>query len=205
MILRKLEVGACASNCYIVGSNGEGMIVDPGDEAGRILQQVKDEALDIKIIVLTHGHIDHTAALKEIKDATGARVAIHADDVRILKQKLLSIFLGVRYRSPPPPDRLLNDGDAVSVGGFEFTVIHTPGHTRGSICLLGEGVLFSGDTLFNYGIGRSDLPGSGGNHSQLIDSIKRRLLVLDDDIKVYPGHGPETTIGAERRGNPFLI
>jgi glyoxylase-like metal-dependent hydrolase (beta-lactamase superfamily II) len=205
VIIRKLEVGPFASNCYIVGSDGEGMIIDPGDEAKRIMNEVKDSGLDIKIIALTHGHIDHVGALKEVKEATGAGVVIHTDDVAILKDKFLSIFLGIRHKSPPPPDRLLNDGDTVSVGELSFKVIHTPGHTQGGICLLGEGVLFSGDTLFNYGVGRSDLPGSGGNHEQLIDSIKKRLLVLDDDIKVYPGHGPETTIGAERRGNPFLI
>ena len=205
MIIRKLEVGPFASNCYIVGSDGEGMIIDPGDEAKRIMNEVKDSGLDIKIIALTHGHIDHVGALKEVKEATGAGVVIHTDDVAILKDKFLSIFLGIRHKSPPPPDRLLNDGDTVSVGELSFKVIYTPGHTQGSICLLGEGVLFSGDTLFNYGVGRSDLPGSGGNHEQLIDNIKKRLLVLDDDIKVYPGHGPETTIGAERRGNPFLI
>lgn len=207
MIIKKLEVGPFASNCYIVGSenNKEGMIIDPGDEAKRILNEVKDLGLDIKIVALTHGHIDHIGALKEVKEATGAQVAIHTDDVRVLKDKFLSIFLGIRHRSPPPPNRLLNDSDTISVGEFKFTVIHTPGHSQGSICLLGEGVLFSGDTLFNYGVGRSDLPGSGGNHNQLIDSIQRRLLVLDDNIKVYPGHGPDTTIGAERRGNPFLI
>ena len=205
MIIRKLEVGPFASNCYIVGFDGEGMIIDPGDEAKRIMNEVKDSGLDIKIIALTHGHIDHVGALKEVKEATGAGVVIHTDDVAILKDKFLSIFLGIRHKSPPPPDRLLNDGDTVSVGELSFKVIYTPGHTQGSICLLGEGVLFSGDTLFNYGVGRSDLPGSGGNHEQLIDNIKKRLLVLDDDIKVYPGHGPETTIGAERRGNPFLI
>ena len=207
MIIRELEVGPFASNCYIVGSevNQEGMIIDPGDEAKRILDEVKDSGLGIKIIALTHGHIDHVGALKEVKEATGAGVAIHTDDVAILKDKFLSIFLGVRHKSPPPPDWLLNDGDTISVGELSFKVIYTPGHTQGSICLLGEGVLFSGDTLFNYGVGRSDLPGSGGNHEQLIDTIKKRLLVLDDDIKVYPGHGPETTIGAERRGNPFLI
>ena len=207
MIVRKLEVGPFASNCYIIGSEAdrEGMIIDPGDEAKLILSEVKDLGLDIKVIALTHGHIDHIGALKEVKEATGAQVAIHTDDVRVLKDRFLSIFLGIRRRSPPPPDRLLNDGDTISVGGLKFTVIHTPGHSQGSICLLGEGVLFSGDTLFNYGVGRSDLPGSGSNHNQLIDSIQRRLLVLDDDIKVYPGHGPETTIGAERRGNPFLI
>jgi len=207
VIVRKLEVGSFASNCFVVGSesNKEGMIIDPGDEAERILNEVKELGLDIKIIAITHGHIDHIGALREVKEATGAQVAIHSDDVKALKDRFLSIFLGIRQHSPPDPDRLLNDGDVISVGELEFTVIHTPGHSRGSICLLGEGVLFSGDTLFNYSVGRSDLPGSGGNHSQLIDSIQRRLLVLDDDIKVYPGHGPETTIGAERRGNPFLI
>ncbi len=205
MIVRKLEVGPFASNCYIIGSEAdrEGMIIDPGDEAKLILSEVKDLGLDIKVIALTHGHIDHIGALKEVKEATGAQVAIHTDDVRVLKDRFLSIFLGIRRRSPPPPDRLLNDGDTISVGGLKFTVIHTPGHSQGSICLLGEGVLFSGDTLFNYGVGRADLP--GGSYSQLIDSIRNRLMVLPDEVAVYPGHGPETTIGAERRGNPFLI
>jgi hydroxyacylglutathione hydrolase len=205
MILRRLEVGIFAANCYIVGSKGEGMIVDPGDEAKRILKEVKDLELDIKLIVLTHGHIDHIGALKEVKEATSAQVDIHTDDVSTLKNRLLSIFLGIRHRSPPTPDRLLNDGDIISIGELNFTVIHTPGHTKGSICLLGEGILFSGDTLFHYSVGRSDLPGSGGNHQQLINSIREKLLVLDDDIKVYPGHGLETNIGTERRGNPFLI
>ena len=205
MIIRKLEVGPFASNCYIVGSNGEGMIIDPGDEAERILAEVRELSLDIKVIALTHGHIDHIGALREVKEATGAQIAIHTDDVKILNNRFLSILLGIRHCSPPNPDRLLNDGDVISAGGLKFMVIHTPGHSLGSICLFGEGILFSGDTLFNYGVGRSDLPGSGGNHNQLIDSIRRRLLVLDDDIRVCPGHGPETTIGAERRGNPFLI
>ena len=207
MILKRLEVGPFASNCYIVGSEDskEGIIIDPGDEAGRILKEVKDSDLDIKSIVLTHGHSDHTAALKEVKEAIGAQIAIHTDDVGTLKQKLLGIFMGAGFKSPPPPDRLLSDGDVISVSGLELKVIHTPGHSRGSICLLGDGILFSGDTLFNGGIGRSDLPGSGGNHQQLIKSIHSRLLVLDDDVKVCPGHGPDTTIGAERRGNPFLV
>lgn len=206
MILKRLEVGSFATNCYIIGSetSREGIIIDPGDEAERILKEVKDSGLDIKIIVLTHGHSDHTAALKEVKEETGAQMAVHAEDVSTLKQKLLGVIMGVGFKSPPPPDRLLNDGDTVSVSGLELKVIHTPGHSRGSICLIGDGVLFSGDTLFNFGIGRSDLPGSGGNHEQLIKNINDKLLVLDDDIKVYPGHGPETTIGAERRGNPFL-
>lgn len=205
MILRKLEVGLFASNCYIVGSEAsrEGMIIDPGDEAQQILSRVKELELDIKYIILTHGHIDHIGALKEVKKATGAQVAIHTDDVRTLKDRFLGIFLGIRFRPPPPPDWLLNDCDTISFGDLKFTVLHTPGHTPGGICLLGEGVLFSGDTLFNYGVGRADLP--SGSYSQLIDSIRNRLMVLPDEVAVYPGHGPETTIGAERRGNPFLI
>jgi len=204
VIVDKLVVGPFASNCYIVGSesNKEGMIVDPGDEAGRILKKVKDLKLDIKFIVLTHGHIDHTGALKEVKEATGAEVAIHGDDAKSLKQQLLSVALGLSYPTPPPPGRLLKGGESLDIGDLHFEVLHTPGHTPGGICLLGEGVVFSGDTLFNYGIGRADLP--GGNYSQLINSLQTRLMTLPDNTIVHPGHGAATTIGAEREGNPFL-
>ncbi|UCG54185.1 MAG: MBL fold metallo-hydrolase [Dehalococcoidia bacterium] len=207
MILIRLEVGPFATNCYIVGSEDsrQGIVIDPGDEAKRILKEIRESNLIIKIIVLTHGHSDHTAALRDVKEETAAPIAIHSDDIDTFKQKLLGIFMGAGFKSPPPPDMLLNDGEVVCVDGLELTVIHTPGHSRGSICLLGNGFLFSGDTLFNCGVGRSDLPGSGGNHEQLIESIRNRLLVLDDNIKVYPGHGPDTTIGAERQGNPFLV
>jgi len=205
MILEKLVVGPLATNCYIVGSESgrQGMIIDPGDEANKILNRVKNLGLDIKYIVLTHGHLDHIGALKEVKEATSAQVAIHTNDVSTIKNKLLSIFLGIRHKSPPPPDKLLNDGDIISIGRLSFAVIHTPGHTPGGICLLGEGVLFSGDTLFNYGIGRADLP--GGSYSQLMNSIQTKLMVLADEVIVYPGHGPQTTIGTERQGNSFLI
>ena len=205
MIIEKLEVGSFATNCYIVGSEtgGQGMIIDPGDEAGKIFKRVEKLGLDIKHIVLTHGHLDHIGALREVKEATGADVAVHADDVTTLNDRSPSIFLGIPYRPTPAIGRLFEDGDTISVGGLTFAVIHTPGHTPGGICLFGEGVLFSGDTLFNYGIGRADFP--GGNYEQLIDSIRNRLMVLDDDVVIYPGHGPKTTVGAERRGNPFLI
>ncbi len=204
MIVDKLVVGPFASNCYIVGSesNKEGMIIDPGDEAGRILKKVKDLKLDIKFIVLTHGHIDHTGALKEVKEATGAEVAIHGDDVEHLQDRLVAVAFGLSYSTPPPPDRLLKGGESLDIGDLHFEVLHTPGHTPGGICLLGEGVVFSGDTLFNYGIGRADLP--GGNYSQLINSLQTRLMTLPDNTVVYPGHGAATTIGAERKGNPFL-
>ena len=204
VIVEKLVVGPFASNCYIVGSqsNKEGMIIDPGDEAKQILKRVKDLELDIKFIVLTHGHIDHTGALKEVKEATGAEVVIHGDDAKSLKNQLVAIAFGLSYPTPPRPNRLLKGGESLDVGGMHFEVLHTPGHTLGGICLLGEGVVFSGDTLFNYGIGRTDLP--GGSSSQLMNSIQTKLMTLPDNTVVYPGHGPDTTIGAERVGNPFL-
>jgi len=205
VIIEKLVVGPFAANCYIVGSpsNREGMIIDPGDEAKRILDKVKELGLDIKLILLTHGHIDHTGALKEVREATGAEVAVHADDAKSLKGQSLGKLLGLSYPTPPPPDRLLKDGDSIDIGDLHFLVLHTPGHTPGGICLLGEGVVFSGDTLFNYGIGRTDLP--GGSYNQIVNSLRTKLMTLPDDAIVYPGHGPETTIGAERAGNPFLV
>jgi len=205
VIIEKLVVGPFAANCYIVGSesNREGMIVDPGDEAKRILNKVKELGLDIKLILLTHGHIDHTGALKEVKEATGAEVMVHADDAKSLKGQSLGKLLGLSYPPPPPPDRLLKDGDSIDIGDLHFLVLHTPGHTSGGICLQGEGVVFSGDTLFNYSVGRTDLP--GGSYNQLMNSLQTKLMTLPDDTIVYPGHGPETTIGAERRGNPFLV
>ncbi|GAI29399.1 unnamed protein product [marine sediment metagenome] len=204
MILKKVVVGPLGSNCYIVGSesNKEGMIIDPGDEAEVILRKVKDLGLEIRSIVLTHGHIDHIGALKEVKEATGAEVAIHTDEAKSLQGQSSSTLLGLAYPTPLPPDRLLQDGDSLDISDLHFWVLHTPGHSPGGICLSGEGVVFSGDTLFNCGIGRTDLP--GGNSSQLMNSIHTKLIVLPDSTIVYPGHGPETTIGTERRGNPFL-
>lgn len=204
MILKKLVVGPLASNCYIVGSEAtkEGMIIDPADEAEEILQSIKELGLKISLIVLTHGHPDHVGALKEIKEATGAEVAIHTDDAESLQQQSLGFLFGLSYPAPPPPDRLLKDEDSIDIGDLHFGVLHTPGHTPGGICLLGHGVLFSGDTLFNYGIGRYDLP--GGDYNELMDSLQTKLMGLPDETVVYPGHGPETTIGTERQGNPFL-
>lgn len=204
MIVDKLVVGPFASNCYIVGSpsDKEGMIIDPGDKAGAILNRVEKLGLDIKLIVLTHGHIDHTGALKEVKQATGAEVAVHSDDARSLGKQPLGMIFGLFYPPPPPPDRLLKDGDAIDIGDLHFVVLHTPGHTPGSICLVGQGVVFTGDTLFNHSVGRTDLP--GGSYSDLMNSLKTKLMTLPDDTLVYPGHEGETTIGAERRGNPYL-
>ena len=205
MIVEKLVVGPFDTNCYIVGSesNREGMIVDPGDKAKEILKKVEDLQLDIKLIALTHGHIDHIGALKKIKEATGAEVAVHGDDAKSIGGKQpLSMIFGLFYPTPLPPDRLLKDGDSIEVGDLHFAVLHTPGHTPGGICLLGEGVVFSGDTLFNHSVGRADLP--GGSYDKLMGSIQTKLMTLPDETIVYPGHGPDTTIGAERKGNPYL-
>jgi len=202
LILRNLVVGPFGSNCYIVGSESDkvGIIVDPGADANDILKEVKELGLDIRYIVLTHGHMDHIGAVKGVKEATGAEVAVHADDARFLRRLSLSTLYNRSF--PASPDRLLGDGDSIDAGDLHFTVLHTPGHSPGGICLLGHGILFSGDTLFNHGIGRTDFPGC--SHSQLINNIRTRLMTLPDDTLVYPGHGPETTIGTERRGNPFL-
>jgi len=172
------------------------MIIDPGASGKKILSIVDELGLDITLIVLTHGHPDHAAAVKEVKKATGAEVAIHTDDAKFMRR------LSLVVACPSTPDRLLRDGDSVDVGDLHFVVLHTPGHSPGGICLQGWGVVFSGDTLFRGSVGRTDFP--SGNHYQLVSSIYAKLMVLPDDTVVYPGHGADTTIGAERRTNPFL-
>jgi glyoxylase-like metal-dependent hydrolase (beta-lactamase superfamily II) len=209
VIIERLVLGPFNTNCYILGaeSSREGIIIDPADDVNAIMGGVEALNLDIKFIVLTHGHIDHVGALKAVKQRTGAEMAVHTDDaksLRGLRGWLQSMLVpGLTYPVPPPPEQLLKDGDTISVDGLSLQVLHTPGHTPGGICLLGEGVVFSGDTLFNYSVGRTDLP--GGSYRLLIESIRTKLMTLPDDTIVYPGHGPESTIGEEKEGNPFLI
>jgi glyoxylase-like metal-dependent hydrolase (beta-lactamase superfamily II) len=203
MMLETLAVGDYQSNCYIYASETgkKGVVIDPGDEADTIIGRIEKLGLAIPYIILTHGHPDHTAALKQVREATGAKIAVHAADVSVLKDKLLHTMLGFRH-TDIVPDILLSDGDIIRTDGLELKVIHTPGHTPGGICLAGEGSVFTGDTLFMTGIGRTDLP--GGNAEKLLDSIHHRLLTLPDETVIYPGHGPASTIGEERRSNPFL-
>ena len=208
MIVKALVVGPFASNCFIVGSEKtmEGMIIDPGADAQNILNIVRSLGLRIILIVATHNHIDHVGALRYVKDETGAKYAVHEADAKEAKPamfgRMMGLMLGSSLRAPPKPDRLLNDGDVIEIGDLKLQVLYTPGHTPGGISLLGEGVVFSGDTLFNFGIGRTDL--AGGDYGKLMDSIITKLMVLPDTTVVYPGHGPETTIGAEKKWNPFL-
>jgi hydroxyacylglutathione hydrolase len=205
VLISRLTVGAFSANCYIVGSEKteEGLIIDPGGNPKEIINTLNVTRLKIKAIVLTHGHADHIAALYDIKSYTGAQVAIHRADNNFLDgPREFSMTWGISYRTPDPPDRLLDEGDFIEIGDLNFKVIHTPGHTPGSICLHMDDKVFTGDTLSYRGIGMTVLPGS--SRRQLIDSIHSRLMVLPDETQLYPGHGRQTTVGDERRNNQHI-
>jgi glyoxylase-like metal-dependent hydrolase (beta-lactamase superfamily II) len=206
MILRRIIVSPLAENVYIVGDEEtkECAIIDPGAEAGRILEEVKRLGLVVRLIVNTHGHVDHIGAVAAVKEATGAAYAIHQGDIPIIRDSQRSPFRSMipDFRDPPDPDRTLKGGDTLEVGDLRFLVLETPGHTPGGISLYGHNLVFTGDTLFQGSIGRFDIPGASGH--QLLNSILTKLMVLPEETRVLPGHGPETTIGRERRYNPFL-
>jgi len=204
LIIETITVSPYETNCYVCATarGGDAVVIDPGDNSELILRRVQALSLNITCLILTHGHRDHAGALKELKQALGVEIAVHAADADLLNDDFQAAMLGLRFPCPPQPDRLLEDGQEIVVGGLTFSVLHTPGHSRGSICLLGDGLVFTGDTLFQAGIGRTDLP--GGSYPELIKSIEMRLLSLPDDTIVYPGHGSPTTVGDERQHNPFL-
>ena len=197
--------GQFAQNCYLLAEAGstDGVIVDPGEESELFLETAARQKITIHEIWLTHGHIDHVSGVAAVKAATGAPVFLHPLD-RPLYDGLpdQARMFGLTCAAPPPPDRELSHGGTVTLGRTTFAVRHTPGHSRGSVCFVAPGLVIGGDVLFQGSIGRTDLP--GGSYERLIQSIQHELLVLPDETVVYPGHGPATTIGAERRGNPFL-
>ena len=205
MKIIQLEVGSLGTNCYIAycENTKKAVIIDPGGDAAKILAAVSREGLLVEAIINTHGHADHVLANVKVQEATGAPLWIHSADADMLGSgsRNLSAFLG-GATSCGKADRLLTDGEVLPIGDFSLTVLHTPGHTPGGISLLFDKTVFVGDTLFAESIGRTDFP--GGSYSQLINSIKTKLMTLDDEVKAYPGHGPATTIGWERRQNPFI-
>lgn len=201
----RLSVGQLETNCYLAYDEAtkDAIVIDPGDDGALILAEIEKRALKVNYIVNTHGHWDHVGANTMIAEATGAPLLIHEEDNEFLANPQLSImFMQPHQPNLQQADRFLSEGDTVEFGNCSLRVIFTPGHTKGGICLYGHTVLFSGDTLFQGSIGRSDFPGGDGN--QLIANIKEKLLILPDDTTVCPGHGGLTTIGAEKRDNYFL-
>jgi len=203
MFLKRLIVGEMQANCYIVADDKKAMVIDPGEEGERILKVIRQNLLEVLSIVNTHAHIDHIGANDLIRKETRAPLLIHSDDIPLLKSAELNLSEGMGNEALfSPADKTVKEREEIKLGRLIFQVLHTPGHTPGSICLYGEGVLFSGDTLFANFVGRFDLPGS--SFEALKNSFVEKLLKLPDEVIVYPGHGPKTTIGKERRTNPFI-
>lgn len=194
MFVKMFTVGMTQTNCYIVGDiqTEEVVIIDPGfdstSEAKSILKEIEHNRFRVKFIINTHGHPDHTSGNKIMKEVTKAPILIHEYDAPLLRN--------------PSADKTIREGDIIELGEVKLRVLHTPGHSKGSIALLGADAVFSGDTLWAGTIGRYDLP--GGSLEEIMNSLKNKFLILPDRLKVYPGHGPATTIGEERRSNPFL-
>jgi len=206
MILRELKVSSLDTNCYILGDEevGEAIVIDPGDDGEEIMNLLDGLNLDLKYILDTHGHHDHISANRYLAENSDAELLIHEADAEYLTNPRynLSFFHKSDAIEGPAADRLLVEGDRVKCGEWDLEVIHTPGHTPGGIVLLGNGKLFSGDTLFSMGVGRTDLP--NGSREDLMASIEEKLMSLDDDLEVYPGHGPSGKLGEIKAVNPFL-
>lgn len=203
LTIKRLIVGPLENNCFIIADDNtkEALIVDPGDEPDRIIDFVHENNLNVKFIVCTHAHFDHVGAVSDIKQKTGAPIIIHHDEQEIYRgTREQAALWGFELGEFPKPDMLVSEGDILEIGDLKFEIIHTPGHSPGSICLLGKDILFTGDTVFAGSVGRTDL--HGGDTVQLKNSF-RRLMSLPEEIKILPGHGPETTIGREKTENIF--
>lgn len=200
------EVGPLACNCYVVGdpTTKEAIVIDPGGDIQVIVDALTEQQLRVTTIVATHAHFDHLVAARELRDLTGAPFHMHEDDRPLLDwyQESGRMFLGIDLPPPPEVDTNAGEGDKLIAGSAELEVIHTPGHSPGSISLVSPGVVFSGDTLFAMGVGRTDLP--GGDERALVSAITTKIFNFADETPVYPGHGPPTTVGKEKQFNPFV-
>jgi glyoxylase-like metal-dependent hydrolase (beta-lactamase superfamily II) len=207
LLLGQYEVTAFFSNCFVLGCEDtrEAIVIDTGEFSTEVAGCIEKNKLDVKYIILTHSHVDHAADVGRFKEATGGEIVVHADEEQLYANiSTQARMFGLEVPEPPPADKLVNHGDELTFGdGIKLEIIHCPGHSPGGMAILCGDIVFVGDTLFAGSIGRTDLP--GGDHRTLIDSIKTRLLTLDDSIQVFPGHGGSTTIGNERQFNPFLV
>ncbi|SMB95675.1 Glyoxylase, beta-lactamase superfamily II [Desulfonispora thiosulfatigenes DSM 11270] len=207
MDIEILPVGSLGANCYILNckTTKEGVVIDPGDEGERILDVINDKNINIKYIINTHGHYDHIGSNEEIKKALNCDLLVHEDDYEMLiDPKLnLSFYMG-NTKEGLKADVSLKDNDLIKFGNLGLKVLHTPGHSPGGICLYNEKnkICITGDTLFYGSIGRTDF--EGGDYEEIIKSIKEKLLVLPDDVTIYPGHGPKSSIGLEKQINLYI-
>ena len=200
-----LVVGPIQANCYVLGCERtkEAAVIDPGGDVDKILMTLAKDKLRCVYIINTHGHFDHTGDNKRLKEVTGAKLVIHrADAPMILDQGSSGSLWGMEVEDSPPPDLYVEERDVITFGDISLQVLHTPGHSPGGISLLSDKMVFVGDTLFAGSIGRTDLP--GGDYETLIRNVKEKIFPLGDDVVIYPGHGPKTTVGREKRSNPFF-
>ncbi len=204
MIIKTLEVGSFLSNCFLVvdETTRRAAVIDPGADAGKIIAAVEEAGVEPDCVLLTHGHLDHVGAARQVSERFDLPVRLHPADRRWLyAAPFAAPLFGIRPRRIKV-DRELEPGRTIRIGELGLEVIHAPGHSRGSVVFLADGALFAGDLLFADSVGRTDLP--GGSYRTLLESLRRVVLPLSDDTRVYPGHGPTTTVGRERTGNPFL-
>lgn len=205
MIIEVLPVGPLQVNCVVLGCSAtrKAAVIDPGDDFDSILAVLKKHQLQVEIILNTHGHFDHIGANAALKKQSGAPLYIHPGDINLLQlAKTQGALYGLNVNNSPLPDHELSDGETVEFGEQKLKVLHTPGHSPGCVCFYTEGLLISGDTLFAGSVGRTDLP--GGNHQQLLASLRAKLVGLPGQTRVIPGHGPDTSMAQELRHNPFL-